>query len=739
MTPHRPGPPLSVPVGLAAGTALIVAAFFVPVEYTTTGGRTLEGWSLAMAGIAVAVAVASWGTAWRRAGVLAGLLLLGLAAQLVLTRPHWAMSVRITPGMLQRPEHWLAVAILAIQGLVALLLSLRDLRALLGFVLGALNPLRVVGATFVFVFCAANVAAMYPEVLERGYETELYGRWIVASGMIMTANLLLLWRIALAMPADGVGRIGSRVSAALSMPGYDGPARPLDGRFPWYVAGFVLLVTAFFARVVLQGTAQFGDEVVIQFMADVYARGRLGVPAPPVPEAFELYMVDVRDGVRYGLVIPGWPMVLAVGAFLGVPWLMNPVFGALSIPVAHSLASRLTDRGTANVVIVLLAASPWFLILSSVYQPHAVTLLAALLAWLGVHRTKVEGGYRWALAAGLAAGVAFSVRPMDGLVIGGAGGLYALFALGTRRASLPAVATYVLGCVATGAVSLWVNYALTGDPATYAMNDYFDREWGVGANRLGFGADVGQVWGVLDPIPGHGWRDVLFNLNLNFFMLNYELLGWGVGSLFLVTVHVLWGRITTMDRVWLAFIAGSIALYSLYWFGGGPDYGPRYWYSTLFPFVLLSAKGLATLVGLLRDRAPALTVGARVGVLVGLLAFSGVVVYGSWRSVSKYVDYRSKTPLIRELLDAGAFGDDGLVIVQADGEGEYAALELNDVIPGERGPVFARDLGPEVNAALAEAFADRPVYRLTLTVSQPEGKRVTVDSVPRAELVRPRS
>jgi hypothetical protein len=115
------------------------------------------------------------------------------------------------------------------------------------------------------------------------------------------------------------------------------------------------------------------------------------------------------------------------------------------------------------------------------------------------------------------------------------------------------------------------------------------------------------------------------------------------------------------------------------------------------------------------------------------------VVYGSWRSVSKYVDYRSKTPLIRELLDAGAFGDDGLVIVQADGEGEYAALELNDVIPGERGPVFARDLGPEVNAALAEAFADRPVYRLTLTVSQPEGKRVTVDSVPRAELVRPRS
>ena len=125
--------------------------------------------------------------------------------------------------------------------------------------------------------------------------------------------------------------------------------------------------------------------------------------------------------------------------------------------------------------------------------------------------------------------------------------------------------------------------------------------------------------------------------------------------------------------------------------------------------------------------------GRRIGLLVVFLSCSGVIVFGSWRIVAKYIDYRTKAPVVRELLESGRFGDDGLVIVNSDRPGgEYAALELNDLRPGEKGPVFARDLGAETTAALIEAFPDRPVYRLSLRATS-DGKVAFVEPIPRSQ------
>jgi len=556
---------------LAVGASLLFAAFHTPVEYTATGGRTLEGWFVAIIGLSATLGIFTWPTVWRRAGLLTSLFILVSSAELGLTFPHWAMSLRVTPDQLERPEHYFAIAVVGITWLVAIVLTAPVARDTLRLARSVLTPMRALFLSAVFLVTAANVAAYYPQLFEGGYQAEKYVRWLVAAGSFLALNILVLWHLARALPSAQLKALSERITRWISLPGEEGPTKPLDAWVPWGLSIFVLAVTVFFARVVLAGTAQFSDEVVYQFMADVYASGALRAPAPPVPEAFEMYMVEVGDGLRYGVFIPGWPLVLAIGAFFGIPWLVNPVLGALSVPAAHALTRRLTDRGTAHVVALLMATSPWFVILSSVYQPHAVTLLTALLTWLGMHHAKTHGGHAWALMAGLAAGVAFSVRPLDGLVIGGAAGLFAILKVGGRRAHLKLFAIYLFGCLATGSVSLWINHALTGDALTYASNVYFDRVWGVGANRLGFGPDVGRVWGGLDPIPGHGIPDVLFNVNLNLFTLNYEMLGWGIGSLFLAVLHLAWGRLSRIDRVAIAFIVGAISIYSLYWFNGGPD------------------------------------------------------------------------------------------------------------------------------------------------------------------------
>ena len=444
---------------LVVGTGFILGAFLVPLQATPGGGRTLEGWWVAMGGISLIVSGLGWPSPWRKAALLTSLLLLSLAAELTLTRPHWAMSLRVASHELERPEHFLAVAVLALQGLTVFVLSFPHISSIIRFAWSLFSVRSVIIGGTLFLLCASNVAAFYPEVFELGYVTNLFGRTYVAASLILVLNLLLLWQIALALPRAGVELVAAKIRERISLPGdSDGP-RPWDGHLPWRAATFVLVISSLLARGVLEGTAQVGDEVVYQFMAKVFASGALSVPAPPVPEAFEMYLVEVRNGIRYGVFIPGWPLTLAVGMLCGVPWLINPVIGALSIILAHSLARRLIDRGTANVVVLLLATSPWFLILSSVYQPHAVTLLAALASWVSIHRATKEDGLVWPFAAGLAAGFAFLVRPMDGVLIGGSSLLlYAGLSQGLRGLVSMRIMAYILGCVATGVIPLLFNW-----------------------------------------------------------------------------------------------------------------------------------------------------------------------------------------------------------------------------------------------------------------------------------------
>jgi hypothetical protein len=45
----------------------------------------------------------------------------------------------------------------------------------------------------------------------------------------------------------------------------------------------------------------------------------------------------VNNGKFYAWAPPGWPLLLLPGILLGVPWLVNPVLGALTLPVVYRL------------------------------------------------------------------------------------------------------------------------------------------------------------------------------------------------------------------------------------------------------------------------------------------------------------------------------------------------------------------------------------------------------------------
>jgi hypothetical protein len=67
----------------------------------------------------------------------------------------------------------------------------------------------------------------------------------------------------------------------------------------------------------------------------------LSMPAPPVPAAFEVDLMEYEPDRWYSPVPPGWPFALAAGMRLGVPWLVNPVLAGVNVLLTYLLLSHI--------------------------------------------------------------------------------------------------------------------------------------------------------------------------------------------------------------------------------------------------------------------------------------------------------------------------------------------------------------------------------------------------------------
>ncbi len=485
-----------------AAAVLVIGAFLMPVTRNVGGGTSLEGWWLAQAGVALGVLAFGTGRSFGRAARLAALLLLATAAQLALTTPLWLQYVDLRPDRLRSGTGPVSGAVLAVQaGVVAFALRGR-VASLVASLRKVANARVVVVLAVVFVFAAAHVSPLFGP--DGARHTGSYLMLLAAVLGLTTLNAVNLWLFAGAVPAADAARWRARLASFCSLPGEDRAATRADAWIPRAMALFVLAAAAVLATAVLERVSHLPDDGVYLFHAQCAASGNLSVPAPPAPEAFGSYLLDVRDGRWFATTNPGWPSVLALGVAAGAPWLVNPLLAAACVLMLHALVRRWSDRGTAHFVTLLLVASPWFLFLAASFMTHVLTLALFLAACLLV--TPRAGTPRPGAAglAGLLLGYMVLVRPLDGLI---AGGFIGLWLLGRERRRWSSLATYALGCVASGIWLFVYNTALTGNPLSDPMSRYLDVLWYPGCNRLGFGADVGNVpgrWGGLDPNPGHG-------------------------------------------------------------------------------------------------------------------------------------------------------------------------------------------------------------------------------------------
>jgi 4-amino-4-deoxy-L-arabinose transferase-like glycosyltransferase len=411
------------------------------------------------------------------------------------------------------------------------------------------------------------------------------------------------------------------------------------------------------------------------------------------------------DGTRwFPATPPGWPSLLAVGTQLGVPWLVNPIRGGLNVLLAYLLLQGLYDRRVARIAVLLLCASPWFIFMAMNFMTHTSILTCALGAALAVARARATGKTAWGLAAGALVGIGSIIRPLDGLIVGLLVGLWAL-GLGGKRLRVTAIAALAAGTILTGALVLPYNRVLTGSATTFPLNAYVDGHFGPGRNDYGFGSNRGFGW-PLDPNPGHDLVDALINANLNSFSLNTELFGWSTGSLLLAAVAVFAGPRRKSDTLMAAVIATVFVAYFPYYFSGGPDFGPRYWYLMIIPCVALTVRGMQAL----GTRIGGETGNTRVTVAVGMLCLMALINYIPWRAADKYTHFWSMRPDVRVLAEEYDFGR-SLVLIRGKSHPDYTSAAVYNPLDLDADvPVYAWDADLRVRAQVVTAYRDRPVW-----------------------------
>jgi dolichyl-phosphate-mannose-protein mannosyltransferase len=684
------------------GVAVIWIAAGAAALRLEDGSLGTAGWAWMVAGLSLAIAGAGWRTRWQAPAGWLALALAGQACALqLIDAPPFDVYQHYHPwrAMLGRPWVFLLAAsavqtLIVVRGVRPYRESFREHAARV--------PVRHRMMLLAFLGFAAALGSE---------KVAQYGAELTLTAWLSIVGLLNVFLVAASLPSDAVGRTATWLGARF----HPEEATRWNRALPWVVAAWVLIVTGCLASLVLDRVPVIQDSVSYLFQAKYFSLGRLYLPAPPDPKAFEVSHI-INDGTKwfaYGF--PGWPAVLAVGVLAGAPWLVNPVLAALFVLLAHALVRRLYGWPLAHAVALLLAVSPWFLFLSASHMPHAATIVWTAIAWLALERARSTQRIWWGFASGVALAALFLTRPLEGILVGGTLGLFAL-GFGGSRLSVRPLAALIVACVAVSSVIFPYNARLTGDPLNTPQALFRDRTAYPGADRFGFGADVGNLgWPHLDPLPGHGPADVVINLNRNLYQTNVELFGWVFPSLLLAVLPFVLRSVHGADRLMLAVLVAVVGGHSFYWFSGGPDFGARYWYQILLPLVVFTARGAESIRQ--RLRLTSSIAASRVPAFVAVVCVMSMVNFVPWRSLGKYHRYREMTADVQRLARDRHFGE-SLVFVRVEAAAgsilnntDYpSAFIFNPPSLESGGTVYAFDAGPAHRRAVMDHFPGRPIW-----------------------------
>ena len=393
-----------------------------------------------------------------------------------------------------------------------------------------------------------------------------------------------LWKILLLLPAILLGtaalvKAGIRISI---------PAIIRSRSFIVFLLVLAAIVLAVSVRSLFYETELTDDENTYDFQAKTLLAGRIVNPPPPVPNNFNNVFI-INDGSCWvGKYTLGHPLVIAFGMMFGSRYIGTIGLSILTLLLLYGIAKELYhDRKVALLALCLGAVSPFFFMVSSSRLSHTTTaffLALFMYLFLYVRRTEKTGlKFLLSLLAGLSLGYAFNTRQMTAfgfvlpfIVVG----VYDCWKM--RSKALASGMLCGAGFMIIFALTLWYNALITNNPLQFPFHYYAPTE------AIGFGING------YTPVFG------LRNLIVNFFHLNGALFGFPLSLMFVF--FMLFIKKDFGDRLAFGIIAGIGGMYFLYYSPGVSDLGPVYFYEMLIPLLILSARGIAVLHDMLKER-----------------------------------------------------------------------------------------------------------------------------------------
>lgn len=367
---------------------------------------------------------------------------------------------------------------------------------------------------------------------------------------------------------------------------------------PFRVAVILAAAAAVVALILLRGPADgvphVPDELSYLFQAELLASGHVSLAPSSVEQSFrwsDPTPVVIHNGRWASMYPPGHPLVLALGAFTGLTWLVPPVVGGSSVFLLFLAARRIYVPQVGLMAAFLFAVSPFFLMTASNFMSHNTTALLVVATVYTLGRFG-DGKWQWAMAAGVLIGAVFATRPLTGAALMPACGLLLLTEL-----------------LKTGSrVQVLRGYALVGAGGVLMLGAYLGYQW----LATGDPFTVESVQGGRDAFGFGGAHSVAVGLTHEQTQLSYLLLvlhNWpasiGVG---LVLLPFVLGTTNRWDWFLLIATVSLGAAYALYKVNG-VMHGPRYWYELTPLLMLLTGRA----VSLLRDAVASLLLVIRPG------------------------------------------------------------------------------------------------------------------------------
>jgi hypothetical protein len=224
------------------------------------------------------------------------------------------------------------------------------------------------------------------------------------------------------------------------------------------------------------------DEMAALIHARYLAAGMLAGPLPGATEAWLLPNTLVTDAGWVSQYPPGHLLVMAALVRVGLEWATGPVLFAATAGLVAACFERVLPaehRVQARIAALLVAASPFLVILSGASSSHVTAGAAGALALYAALRA-TGGRAAWALLAGAAVGAMVLARPWTGMVLGPTLTLGVWLERGGPPLALRRAAPWVLGGAPLALLLFWYDNALFGSPFTLGYESLYGPAHGLG-------------------------------------------------------------------------------------------------------------------------------------------------------------------------------------------------------------------------------------------------------------------